>query len=77
MTVNSHTENVEEAIGDRRFDVVVDAVGSVDIIKQGSKFMVPGGLVGIYGVLHKGPFHTGSAGFTEQCKTPDAELALS
>lgn len=45
MTVNSHTENVEEAIGDRRFDVVVDAVGSVEIIKQGAKFLVPGGLV--------------------------------
>ena len=54
MIVNSHTENVEEAIGDRRFDVVVDAVGSADIIKQGAKFLVPGGLVGVYGVLHKG-----------------------
>ena len=54
LTVNSHTQSVEEAVGNRKFDVVVDAVGSTEIIKQGAKFLKPGGLLGIYGVLHKG-----------------------
>ena len=54
LIVNSHTEDVEAAIGDRKFDVVVDAVGSIENILQGAKYLVPGGLVGIYGVLKKG-----------------------
>lgn len=54
MTVNSHLEDVDQAIGNKKFDVVIDAVGSTDIIKKGAKYLVPGGLVGIYGVLHKG-----------------------
>lgn len=54
LTVNSRKEDVKAAIGNRKFDVVVDAAGSVDNVTEGSKFLTPGGLVGIYGVLKKG-----------------------
>lgn len=51
MTINSHTQDPAECIGDRRFDVVIDAVGSTDIIVSGAQFLKPGGLMGVYGVL--------------------------
>lgn len=51
--INSHVQDVASKIGEERFDVVIDAVGSVDIIVQAARYLVPGGLLGIYGVLKK------------------------
>lgn len=51
LMVNSHREDVLERAGDTRFDIVVDGVGSVDIILEGAKLLKPGGRVGLYGVL--------------------------
>ena len=53
MLINSREVEVAEAVGDRRFDLVIDAVGSVDIIIEGAKFLEPGGKVGAYGVMKK------------------------
>ncbi len=53
QTINSHTEDVEQCLGAQRFDVCVDAAGSPEIVLQGAKFLVPGGRVGVYGVLKK------------------------
>ncbi|MGD2174326.1 MAG: zinc-binding dehydrogenase [Candidatus Brocadiaceae bacterium] len=60
LTLNSRNDDVEEAIGDRRVDLVIDAVGSTSVIKQGSRLLRSGGKVGVYGVL----------------KGQDAELSL-
>ena len=54
LTINSNTQDVEKCIGDAKFDVVIDAVGSVDIVLEGARFLVPGGRVGVYGVLKEG-----------------------
>lgn len=54
QVINSHREKVEDALGEQRFDVVIDAVGSPEIILQGAQFLVPGGQVGVYGVLKQG-----------------------
>ena len=51
LMVNSHKQDVMEKAGDVRFDVVIDGVGSVDIVKQGARLVKPGGRVGLYGVL--------------------------
>lgn len=51
LMINSHKENVLEKAGDARFDLVVDGVGSVDIILEGAKLCKPFGRVGLYGVL--------------------------
>ncbi len=49
--VNSHSQDVEECLQDRKFDVVIDAAGSPEIVIQGAKYLVPGGRLGVYGVL--------------------------
>ena len=51
LMVNSHNEDIMEKAGDKRFDLVIDGVGSVDIIQQGARLLKPGGRVGLYGVL--------------------------
>ncbi len=50
-TINSTEHHVPEAVGKQRFDLVVDAVGSTEVIKQGSGLLRSGGKVGVYGVL--------------------------
>jgi threonine dehydrogenase-like Zn-dependent dehydrogenase len=40
-------------MGDRKVDLVIDCVGSVDIIKEGARFLVPGGRGSVYGVMNK------------------------
>lgn len=51
LMVNSHNESIFDKVGDTRFDIVIDGVGSVDIIQEGAKLLKPGGRVGLYGVL--------------------------
>lgn len=53
LAVNSHKENVLDKVNELgvRFDIVVDGVGSVDIIMEGAKMCKPFGRVGLYGVL--------------------------
>ena len=52
-TINRNKVDVAKAIGDRRFDVAVDAVGSTEVIIQASGFLKPYGVVGGLGVLRK------------------------
>ena len=51
LLVNSTRENVFEKVGRTRFDVIVDGVGSVDVIMEGARLAKPFGQVGMYGVL--------------------------
>lgn len=53
FTLNSKTTDIENAISDMKFDIVIDAVGSIDIIKKGAKMLKPGGCIAVYGVLRK------------------------
>ncbi len=54
LTINSHKEDLDKILEGKRFDIVIDAAGSVDIIKRGARFLKPGGKVCVYGVLGKG-----------------------
>jgi alcohol dehydrogenase len=51
--VYSSVEDIIEA-ADKKFDVVIDAVGSVNIINAGIKLVKMGGTLGVYGVLGPG-----------------------
>lgn len=53
LVVNSRERDVAEALADRRVDLVIDAVGSIEIVKEGSALLKPGGRVGVYGVLKR------------------------
>ncbi|NLL34860.1 MAG: alcohol dehydrogenase catalytic domain-containing protein [Clostridiales bacterium] len=54
VLINSHNENPEELLKDHKFDMVIDAVGSTDVILRGARFLKPGGKVCVYGVLPEG-----------------------
>jgi L-iditol 2-dehydrogenase len=51
LLLNSHQESVPERLGERRVDLVIDAVGSTAVIKQASHLLKPGGKVGVLGVI--------------------------
>jgi L-iditol 2-dehydrogenase len=51
LLLNSHLESLPEKLGDRRLDLVIDAVGSTVIIRQASHLLKPGGKVGVVGVV--------------------------
>ncbi|MEA4970550.1 MAG: zinc-binding dehydrogenase [Candidatus Pelethousia sp.] len=51
--INAHTQNMEEALSGRRFDLVIDAVGSIAVVKQGLRLLKNGGKMSIYGVPKK------------------------
>ncbi len=51
LLVNSHEQEVEVAVGEQRYDLVIDAVGSGAVITEGSQLLKRGGKVGAYGVL--------------------------
>lgn len=53
-TINFAQENADTVLGDRTFDLIVDAVGSPGIILEASRRLKPGGKIGALGVLsHK------------------------
>ena len=54
QVVNSNDASADEALAGRKFDLVIDAVGKTEIIKEGAQRLKPGGAVGMYGVLHTG-----------------------
>lgn len=54
MVINSHKNEPEELLKDKKFDIVIDAAGSTEIIKRGARFLKPGGRVCVYGVLPEG-----------------------
>jgi len=54
MIINSNREDVRDVIKDRRFDLVLDAAGSLDIVRLGSSLLKPGGKMCMYGVFKKG-----------------------
>lgn len=51
QTVNTHTEDLATAFGDCTFDLVIDAVGSVDVIRQGFRVLRRCGKLAVFGVL--------------------------
>jgi threonine dehydrogenase-like Zn-dependent dehydrogenase len=51
LLINSHDVEIDQALGDRLMDIVVDGVGSVEIIAEASHRCKPGGVVGGFGVL--------------------------
>ena len=53
QTVNFNKQSVKVAVGDEKFDLVVDAVGSSSILLEGSYFLRPGGTLCSLGVLKK------------------------
>lgn len=53
-TINFKNCNVAQTIGEERFDLVVDAVGSSGILLEGSQYLKPGGTLCALGVLKAG-----------------------
>ena len=53
LAVNAHAADVDEALAERKFDMVIDAVGKTSIILDSSRRLKPGGKVCVYGVLKK------------------------
>lgn len=51
--INSKTEDTVSIIGNRLFDVVVDAVGSTKLLCEGSYFVKKGGIIASIGVLNQ------------------------
>lgn len=54
LIINTHDSSVKESVGERKFDLVIDAIGSTDVIFEGSEILKQGGKIGMYGVLKKG-----------------------
>lgn len=54
LIINTHNSSVKDAVGDKKFDLVIDAIGSTDVIFEGSEILKQGGKIGMYGVLKKG-----------------------
>lgn len=53
ITINSHRESVADVLKGRQFDVVIDAVGSTQIIREAFQYVKDGGSVCVYGVLQR------------------------
>lgn len=53
QTINFDEQPVADAVGERRFDVAIDAVGATAVIYQASALLKPYGMVGSMGVLKK------------------------
>lgn len=53
QVINAHREAVEEVLAGREFDLVIDAVGSIDVVKQAFHFVKDNGSVCIYGVIKR------------------------
>jgi L-iditol 2-dehydrogenase len=56
LLINSKKDKIQDALGGKKFDIVIDAAGSLDVAREASWFLKPGGAskVCIYGVLPKG-----------------------
>jgi threonine dehydrogenase-like Zn-dependent dehydrogenase len=56
LLINSKKDKLEDALGDKKFDLAIDAAGSLDVARQATWYLKPGGAgkVCIYGVLSKG-----------------------
>ncbi|MBN1673991.1 MAG: zinc-binding dehydrogenase [Kiritimatiellae bacterium] len=52
LVVNEKSTDLETALGNRRFDLVIDAVGSTTIIRQSFPRLKDNGKVCVFGVLH-------------------------
>ena len=53
IIINVNNESAEEVLADKKFDLIIDAVGKIDILKQAAPMLKPGGKFGMYGVLDK------------------------
>lgn len=54
QVINYKMCDKEQVIGDERFDLAIDAVGSSEIVLEASKYLKPGGTVCCLGVLKAG-----------------------
>lgn len=52
--INSREESAADVLGDRRVDLVIDAVGMPEIIEEGAQLVKRGGKVGVPGVPKPG-----------------------
>lgn len=53
QTIDFQKENVDQVLGKKRFDLVIDAVGFTSILYEGSQRLKPGGKMCSLGVLRK------------------------
>lgn len=51
VIVNTKEKDLAEVIGDHKFDMIVDAVGRSEVIKENGYMLKPGGKICMYGVL--------------------------
>lgn len=51
--VNTNRQAPESVIGHRKFDIIVDAVGNMGIVREATGMLKPGGRVCVYGVLKR------------------------
>jgi threonine dehydrogenase-like Zn-dependent dehydrogenase len=54
LLINSNKKNIGDRLKNKKFDIVIDAVGSMEIVRQGAGLLKPGGKVCVYGVLAEG-----------------------
>jgi len=54
LAVQADGEELDALLAGRRFDLVIDAVGSTHIILEAARRLKPGGKVGLYGVIGSG-----------------------
>jgi threonine dehydrogenase-like Zn-dependent dehydrogenase len=53
IVINTKKQSLESVLGARKFDLIVDAVGSLEIVRQAGGLLKPGGRICVYGVLKK------------------------
>ncbi len=51
--INTKKQEMEEALAGQKFDMVIDAVGSMAVIKEGFRYLKNDGKLCVYGVLKK------------------------
>lgn len=53
LCMNSNDVDIDEGLEDRKFDLVIDAVGKSSVLIKGASRLRPGGRLGAYGVLNR------------------------
>jgi threonine dehydrogenase-like Zn-dependent dehydrogenase len=54
ILINSDKDNIQDVIGNKKFDMAIDAAGSIEIIKEAARLIKPCGKVCAYGVMKEG-----------------------
>jgi threonine dehydrogenase-like Zn-dependent dehydrogenase len=53
VVVNTNKQAMDDVIGQKKFDIIIDAVGGMGIVRKAAELLKPGGRVCVYGVLKK------------------------